>query len=140
MATKKAKAIAFPILRQYVDTKGWSAFDIKSAAAHIAALIDAKLAEVTKEHEHFEQALSDTIDKVVKERDDWRDKCMKLNGYCEAVDEGIKTYKKALRELVEAIETEEREGSGRKPGFLLICLSNRKNNALAAAKKLLEDK
>lgn len=57
MATEEAKAAAYRILREYIDTKGWSAHDIKSAAIHIKHIIDTKFAPVFKERDDFKKTL-----------------------------------------------------------------------------------
>lgn len=60
--TEKAKAAAFEILREYVDIKGWTVFDVKSAAAHIGNIIDAKFAPVVKERDDYKEALRELVE------------------------------------------------------------------------------
>ena len=125
--TEQAKKAAYLILRKYIDIRGWSAHDIKSAATHIGNIVDAEFAEVVKERDAAEEDAH-------KQNVALMDALMRESA-----------LEKALGELVEAEEAVEaalltRETLMDKDALeRWMSARNLKVTALAAAEKLLEE-
>lgn len=85
--------------------------------------------------------IDEVIATLIKERDDWGRKCMELNRYCEAVENGINTYKKVLREWMESDKDFHSKLYNKESTVDdLADASQRSYNAKAAAEKLLNPK